>query len=82
MKQAQNVLPRLNRNLCDGCGACVEACPEKALYLVDCAVAFRDNVDCPYCGECEVACPTGAIERVFTIEFGSDRDLAATALHR
>jgi ferredoxin len=45
---------------CDGCGACVEVCPESALYLVDGKAA----VDVQLCSECETCvaiCPVEAI---------------------
>jgi NAD-dependent dihydropyrimidine dehydrogenase PreA subunit len=45
---------------CDGCGTCIEVCPENALYLVDGKAAAHDML----CGECEAcvaACPTEAI---------------------
>ena len=45
---------------CNGCGACVEVCPQGALYLVD----DRAMVDVGLCRECEAcvaACPMEAI---------------------
>jgi NAD-dependent dihydropyrimidine dehydrogenase PreA subunit len=45
---------------CDGCGACMEVCPQGALYLVNDKVM----VDARLCHECEACiatCPTGAI---------------------
>lgn len=45
---------------CTGCGACVEACPPGALYLVD-GKATVDRSLCRECEACLAACPTGAI---------------------
>jgi NAD-dependent dihydropyrimidine dehydrogenase PreA subunit len=50
----------INLEHCDGCGACMEVCPEGALYLVD----NKATVDTSLCRECEAciaACPVEAI---------------------
>jgi NAD-dependent dihydropyrimidine dehydrogenase PreA subunit len=45
---------------CDGCGNCVEVCPEGAISLVN-GVARIDSGSCTDCEVCVQACPTGAI---------------------
>jgi len=45
---------------CDGCGACVEACPTGALFLVDGKAAIEASL-CRECEACIPACPTQAI---------------------
>lgn len=41
---------------CKGCGACLEACPAKALTIME-GVAQVDAERCVLCGYCAVACP-------------------------
>ena len=48
---------------CDGCGACVEVCPNSAIYLVE-GVATVDSQLCRECEACVAACPTEAIALV------------------
>jgi Fe-S-cluster-containing hydrogenase component 2 len=53
----------IDAELCTGCGACVEVCPEGAIYLVD----DRATADASLCSECErciTACPAGAIHLI------------------
>jgi ferredoxin len=53
-------LININLERCNGCGACVEVCPEGALYLVD-SKAMVDTSLCRECEACVAACPMGAI---------------------
>ena len=46
---------------CDGCGDCVEVCPEGAIQLVG-GLAQIDSKLCTECETCVQACPTGAIK--------------------
>ena len=46
---------------CDGCGACLEVCPNGALYLLE-GIAVVDEALCRECETCVTVCPTGAIE--------------------
>ncbi|MBC7220101.1 glycyl-radical enzyme activating protein [Candidatus Bipolaricaulota bacterium] len=45
---------------CLGCGACVEACPERAISLAPGALPMTDRAKCVACGRCVAACPAGA----------------------
>lgn len=52
---------KIDRELCNGCGACANACHEGAIDMVDGkAVLTRENY-CDGLGDCLPACPAGAI---------------------
>lgn len=62
--------PQVDAERCDGCGRCVEVCPEGALELAMGLPVPVADVDCSYCGLCEDACPVGAIALVYEIVIG------------
>ena len=49
--------------LCDDCGACSQACPQKIVRRADRGGPSLDfsHGACTFCGECARACPTGAL---------------------
>lgn len=51
--------PRImyDASLCIGCGACIEACPNQAISIVD-NVPVTDYSKCSLCGKCEEECYT------------------------
>jgi len=48
---------KVNTRTCDGCGACVEACPKNVLELTGGKVKVARLLDCTLCMECVKACP-------------------------
>ncbi|MFH1140488.1 MAG: 4Fe-4S binding protein [Chloroflexota bacterium] len=55
------VMPRLNRELCDGCGLCLTVCRCGALVMRDNVLCVVETEECGFCGLCEEVCPAGAI---------------------
>ncbi len=50
---------------CDGCGACIDDCPQHILHLARGLprIDFSKG-ECTFCGACSDACPRGALDRV------------------
>ncbi|MHA1532888.1 MAG: 4Fe-4S binding protein [Candidatus Heimdallarchaeota archaeon] len=67
----RNYVMHLNKNLCDGCGVCVEICPKEAIIdipakIVNGHLIKKPRIDfdiekCILCGECVVLCPLNAL---------------------
>ena len=51
----------INREKCNGCGACAAACHEGAIAMVDGKAQLLRDDYCDGLGDCLPACPTGAI---------------------
>ena len=52
---------KIDRDKCNGCGACAAACHEGAIEMInDKAMLTREDY-CDGLGDCLPACPTGAI---------------------
>ncbi|MBN6077917.1 ferredoxin-type protein NapF [Aggregatibacter actinomycetemcomitans] len=52
--------------VCNGCGACVSACPNGLLRVQQHkAVLEMDYITCDLCGKCAEACPTHALHPCF-----------------
>ncbi len=49
----------IDKDLCTGCGECIDACPFEALELIDDIAVV--NEACTLCGACEEVCPVEAI---------------------
>jgi NAD-dependent dihydropyrimidine dehydrogenase PreA subunit len=54
---------QINSELCTGCRACVETCPNEAIHLSD-GLAVLDQAVCSQCQACVDTCPVGAITAV------------------
>jgi ferredoxin len=70
----ERVLPRINGNICTGCGKCVDVCPTGALDLVEGRAAIVRLELCSYCGDCEELCPKEAIACPFEVVFQGEED--------
>ena len=51
---------RVNREVCVGCGACVNLCPRLAIRFID-NRSYIDELSCIECGTCRAACGVDAI---------------------
>ena len=73
------ILPIIRMERCNGCGACVTACPTQAVEMR----AGEDGTEarpvivrpeaCVYCGDCEEMCPEGAIALEYEIAVLADK---------
>jgi ferredoxin len=62
-EEAKNVpqwLPAADKELCNACKRCIQACPNGAISLLDNS-ALIDEEYCEGCRTCYYVCPTGAI---------------------
>ena len=52
---------KINKEKCNGCGACASACHEGAIEMIDGKANLTRENYCDGLGDCLPACPTGAI---------------------
>ncbi|NYT02614.1 MAG: 4Fe-4S dicluster domain-containing protein [Methanosarcinales archaeon] len=52
---------RIDQELCDGCGACITACAEGAIKLIDGKARVVSDRFCDGLGACLKECPAGAL---------------------
>lgn len=54
----------IDKDKCNGCGLCVDACHEGAIEMIDGKAILLSDEYCDGLGDCLPECPTGAIEIV------------------
>lgn len=54
--------PKVNEDKCIGCRACVDACPNNVLDLIDGISRVVRPENCEECGLCEAICRQEAIK--------------------
>ena len=52
---------KIDKNRCNGCGACADACHEGAIEIIDGKAVLTREDYCDGLGDCLPECPTGAI---------------------
>ncbi|HKI90526.1 MAG TPA: 4Fe-4S binding protein [Draconibacterium sp.] len=52
--------PKVNTELCTGCGSCIDVCPMEAISLIDGKAFIKEDI-CTNCRVCENECPVEAI---------------------
>ncbi|CUS99015.1 NAD(P)-binding domain-containing protein [Candidatus Chrysopegis kryptomonas] len=63
--EAYGLHPKIDQNVCIGCGSCVKACPEgDVLEVVEGKATIINGYKCVGHGLCAQVCPVGAIELV------------------
>ncbi len=60
------MIPVVNKEVCIGCGKCIEVCPPQALALINEGAYIREEL-CEECGFCAPECPVNAIEIRFPL---------------
>ncbi|NOS97843.1 MAG: NAD(P)-binding domain-containing protein [Methylotenera sp.] len=68
LTEPASIHPAIDLSRCCGSGACVKACPEKALSIVNGKAMLTDPTHCIGHGACLTACPVDAIQLVFGTE--------------
>ena len=56
-----NLIPKIEADLCTGCGKCLESCPVDAITVVN-KKAIINEYRCNACRACMPACPVDAIK--------------------
>jgi len=51
----------IEKELCTGCGICVDICPYRAIQLTDNKAVYILPTECFSCGHCQAVCPEDAV---------------------
>jgi len=54
-------MPWINKDMCTGCGICIEECPVDAIEQQADGLAEIDEAKCIRCGRCHEVCPQDAV---------------------
>lgn len=54
------MIPLIDKNICTGCGSCVDVCPPQAISLEEDKASIAADL-CEECGFCAAECPVDAI---------------------
>lgn len=68
LTEPSSLHPVIDPTLCCGSGACVRACPEKAIGLINHKAVLINPAHCIGHGSCAPVCPVGAVKLVFGTE--------------
>ena len=52
--------PKIDEEICTGCGVCIDECSSSCLELIDDKCVLMKPNDCTECGNCENACSVEA----------------------
>jgi heterodisulfide reductase subunit A len=77
--RAQITAVNIDKQLCRGCGDCMQACPYIEMKISESGIAYAtvDPVLCLGCGACITLCPTGAISQPVQSDLSIINTLAA-----
>ena len=67
---------RFDRDMCTGCGMCVEVCPHAVFRLEGDHALLQDRDACIECGACQTNCEAGALQ--VDVGVGCARAILAT----
>lgn len=68
LTEPSSLHPVFDASLCCGSGACIRACPEKAIGLINHKAVLINPAHCIGHGACAPVCPVGAVKLVFGTE--------------
>ncbi len=64
MAKMDHKFPKVDKNKCTGCGACVSVCPQNVFELKDGKSNVVRPENCVECNACVDNCPVSAIKLV------------------